>query len=210
MLLEIVRRYCLIGVIRAADESALVPAAEAIANGGVRVVEFSYTGPGVLEALKEARDKLPADLTLGAGTVLDAPTAYACIEAGAQYIVSPTFKQETMTACKEAGIPTIPGAATPTEIQRAWEAGASLVKVFPAAVLGPRFFSDVSAILPQIPMAAFGGISLEYAHEYLNAGAIAVGVATGLVGTELSLDSDWDSLTDRARAFVAAVSAELS
>ena len=203
-MLETVSQHRLIAVVRASEASALPPAAEAMARGGIRVIEFSFTGEGVLDALRAARQSLPEGVLLGAGTVLDASTALVCIEAGAQFIVSPTFKESTQAVCAEAGVPTIPGGATPTEIQRAWEAGATIVKVFPAAVLGPRFFSDVNAPLPQIRLAAFGGVSLESVQDYLQAGAVAVGVATGLVGRDLSLNSDWDRITDRAKAYVSA------
>lgn len=203
MVIETILGHRLIAVLRASDVAALVPAAKAVADGGIRAIEFSFTGKGVLEALTEARATLPKRVALGAGTVLDAATARACIAAGAQFIVSPTFKEATVSACKELGAPTIPGAATPTEIQRAWEAGADLIKVFPAAVLGPRFISDVNAPLPNIPLAAFGGVSLSTIKNYLSAGAVAVGVATGLLGRDLSPNSDWDAIRDRSRAYVA-------
>lgn len=203
MVVDILLRHKLIAVVRASDPSALLPAAEAVALGGIRAIEFPYTGEHVLEALKAVRQSLPGEVALGAGTVLDASTAVACIEAGAQFVVSPTFKDSTQAACNEAGVPTIPGGATPTEIERAWEAGAALVKVFPAAVLGPRFISDVSAPFPQIRLAAFGGVSLERVQDYLRAGAQAIGVASGLVGRDLNPESDWDSITERTRAFVA-------
>lgn len=204
MIVEAISQHKLIAVVRASEPSALPPAADAMARGGIRVIEFSFTGDGVLDALGAARQSLPQEVLLGAGTVLDAPTAMACVEAGAQFIVSPTFKESTQTACTEAGVPTIPGGATPTEIQRAWEAGAAIVKVFPAAVLGPRFFTDVNAPLPQIPLAAFGGVSLETVGDFLQAGAVAVGVATGLVGRDLDPASDWDMIADRAKAYVSA------
>ena len=204
MIVEVISQYKLIAVVRASQASALEPAAQAMARGGIRVIEFSYTGEGVLKALESARRTLPEEVVLGAGTVLDASTALSCIESGAQFIVSPTFKEGTQTACMEAGVPTIPGGATPTEIQRAWESGAAIVKVFPAAVMGPRFISDVNAPLPQIRLAAFGGVSLESVQDYLQAGAVAVGVATGLVGRDLNPNSDWDRIADRARDYVSA------
>lgn len=203
MVIELILQRRLIAIVRASDANALVPAAGAMANGGVRAIEFTFTGEDVLGAIGEAREALPREVVLGAGTVLNAATARACIDAGAQFIVSPTFKKDTVSACKEMGVPTIPGAATPTEIQRAWEAGAGLIKVFPAAVLGPRFFSDVNAPLPEIPLAAFGGVTLESVKDYLSAGAVAIGVATGLVGRDLSAESDWEDITNRAQAYVA-------
>lgn len=190
---------------RADDSSALLPAAEALAQGGVRAIEFPYVGGSTLEVLRAVRSALPGEVVLGAGTILDGPAAAVCIEAGAQYVVSPIFKQEVQDVCNEAGVPTIPGGATPSEIERAWEAGASLVKVFPASVYGPRFIRDVSAPFPEIKLAAFAGIPVEEVADYLRAGAVAIGVASGLVGRDLGPSSIWDAITGNARAYVSAI-----
>jgi len=182
--------------------ASLLSAARALAAGGMLTIEFSYTGKVVLEALGEARSLLSRSVVLGVGTVLDPSTAEASIVAGAEFIVSPSFKPATVQVCREAGVVAIPGAATPTEILNAWEAGADLVKVFPAVALGPRFFRDVRAPLPQIPLVAVGGITTENAVDFLRAGAVAVGIGSALVGQLLSSPTDLTSMTSRVREFL--------
>ena len=182
-------------IIRADDPQLVLAAVHAVAAGGLLSIEFAFNGAEVLNTFRAARTTLPGAIVLGVGTVLDAPTARAAIEAGAQFIVSPTFRREVVETCSAAGVVSIPGASTPTEILAAWEAGADLVKVFPAAVYGPRFFRDVQGPLPDIPLVAVGGITVENAAEYVEAGAVAVGIGGGLVGGKLSSQADLGQLT---------------
>ncbi|MGH2620189.1 MAG: bifunctional 4-hydroxy-2-oxoglutarate aldolase/2-dehydro-3-deoxy-phosphogluconate aldolase [Anaerolineales bacterium] len=200
--IQAIRRQRLIAIVRLEDSAALPRAAEALAAAGVQAIEFSLAGASVVEFLRHARQMLPREVALGAGTVLDRSTALACIEAGADFIVSPGFHSEVVITCQAAGVPVIAGAMTPTEIHHAYEHGAALVKVFPAAVLGPRFFRDIRAPLPQIPLVAIGGLSAENAKDYLQAGAVAVGVGNGLVSPRLGVGADWSGLTARARALL--------
>lgn len=182
--------------------ASLLSAAQALAAGGLLTIEFSYTGEVVLEALGEARKRLARPVVLGVGTVLDPSIAQASSVAGAEFIVSPSFRPATVEVCREAGAVAIPGAATPTEILNAWEAGADLVKVFPANVYGPRFFRDVRAPLPQIPLLAVGGVTIENAVDFLEAGAVAVGMGSALVGQLPSSASGLSSITSRVQALL--------
>ncbi len=200
-----IRRQRLIAIVRLENSAALPRAAEALAAAGVQAIEFSLAGANVVEFLRQTRRALPSQVALGAGTVLDRSTALACIEAGADFIVSPGFHPEVVATCQAAGVPAIAGGMTPTEIHHAYEHGAALVKVFPAAFLGPRFFKDIRAPLPQIPLVAVGGISAENAVHFLQAGAVAVGVGSGLVSPLLGVGSDWSELTARARELLTLV-----
>ena len=144
---------------------------------------------------------------LGAGTVLDAETARLAILAGAQFIVGPVFRPEVVAMCHRYDIAAMPGCFTPTEILAAWEAGADVVKVFPATALGPGFFKDVRGPLPQVKMMPTGGVSLANAGEWIKAGAVAIGVGTAMVDSKAVAASDWAAITETARRFVGAVAA---
>ena len=127
---------------------------------------------------------MPAGFLFGAGTVLDAETAARVIDAGAQFIVSPVYRRSLIEACHARGVPVTPGCFTPTEILDAWEAGADIVKVFPATALGPGYIKDVRAPLPQVKLMPTGGVTVENAGEWIKAGAVAVGVGTALLDTK--------------------------
>jgi len=166
-----------VGIIRTADAEAAVTAARAVAAGGIDVLEVALTTRDGIEALKELRDD---DVLLGAGTVLDAATARLACLAGARFLVTPAVLPEVIEAGHSHGVPVLPGAATPTEILTALRAGADLVKVFPAAQLGPGFVRAVRAALPQAPLVPTGGVDADNAAEWLAAGAVAVGCGGAL------------------------------
>jgi 2-dehydro-3-deoxyphosphogluconate aldolase/(4S)-4-hydroxy-2-oxoglutarate aldolase len=144
---------------------------------------------------------------IGAGTVLDAAAARASVEAGAQFIVSPHTNLDTIAACRELDIPCMPGALTPTEIVTAWQAGASVVKVFPARAFGPAYLKDVLAPLPHLKLMPTGGVDLENVGQYLKNGAFAVGLGSNLVDERIIAAGDWAALTAKANAYVRAVQA---
>jgi 2-dehydro-3-deoxyphosphogluconate aldolase/(4S)-4-hydroxy-2-oxoglutarate aldolase len=205
-----IRQQAIIAIVRVTNAASLTPCARALSAGGVGIIEFSLTSPGALEALPQARAALPSDIVLGMGTVLDGESAYAAIMAGAEFVVMPTLNQEAIQLCRRYGVPVLPGAFTPTEILRAWEWGGDMVKVFPASVLGPRYFKDIQAPLPQIPLVPVGGISPDNVADYLRAGVAAVGVGNSLVSPALVEAADWPALTQKAQAFVARVAAARS
>lgn len=191
-----------VAVIRMKDADGLAAAAAALARGGVRAVEVTMTVPGAVGIIRElARTKGPGAL-VGAGTVLDAATAAAVIEAGADFVVSPVFDRDTVSACRESGVVVAPGAFTPTEIVAAWRAGADLVKVFPATALGPQFVRDVRGPLPEVRLMPTGGVTVGNARDFLAAGAACVGLGTALVDAEAVEAGDWAAIEARARRLV--------
>ena len=191
-----------VAVIRASDPSELVEVISAIERGGVKAIEITMTVPGALDVMKEVRNKLGDKVLIGAGIIIDAITARLSIIAGADFIVSPVFKQEIMTVCKQYSKICIPGAFTPTEILAAWEAGADAVKVFPATKLGPEFFKDMAGPFPQIRLTPTGGINLENIGAYIKAGACFVGAGTSLTDRKMIEGRKWDELSDHAARFI--------
>ncbi len=198
-----------IAVVRLESGEQLVRAAEALKFGGISTIEFTFSTPGALDMLKEASTRFGGEVLLGAGTVLDPETARAAILAGAEFIVTPTANVETIAMCKRYGKPILAGAMTPTEMLTVWEAGADLVKVFPASHLGgPDYIRAVLAPLQQLRLAPTGGVSAENAAEYLKAGAVCVGVGGNLVNRRAVMNGDWRTVTAEARRLVAAVRGE--
>ena len=187
------------------DPTQLRRVVDAIAEGGVRAIEVTMTVPGAVELIGTLARSLPPEILLGAGTVTDAATARAVIEAGARYVVSPVFRREVIAACHERGVAAAPGCFTPTEILDAHDAGADVVKVFPATALGPQFIKDVRAPLPQLRLMPTGGVSLDNAGDWIRAGAVAVGVGSALVDTKAIDEGRFDVLTSNARRIVASV-----
>lgn len=195
----------LVAVVRLDSGEQLIQVAEALKAGGISSIEFTATTPGALDAIKTAARHFTGDVMIGAGTILDPETARAAILAGAEFIVAPTLKLETIQMCKRYGKPVIPGALTPTEILTAWEMGADLVKVFPASAGGPEYIKAVLAPLPQVRLAPTGGISSENAGEYIQAGAAALGVGGKLVDKSAVARGDWGFITAEAQRLVKAV-----
>ncbi|MBA3450832.1 MAG: bifunctional 4-hydroxy-2-oxoglutarate aldolase/2-dehydro-3-deoxy-phosphogluconate aldolase [Chloroflexia bacterium] len=194
-----------IAVVRLDDLSKAVPLTEALVAGGVRAVEFTFTNPAAAGAISAARDALGQHALIGAGSVLDAETARIAILAGAAFVVTPTVSLPTIEICNRYGVATTIGALTPTEILTAWQAGATYVKVFPASLGGPRYLRDVHGPLPQVKLIPTGGVDLDNAGEFIRAGAVALALGGNLVDARSVANEDWDTITTRARALVAAV-----
>lgn len=205
---DILRRLIdgkLVAVVRLDSGEQLIKVAEALRSGGIDIIEFTVSTPGAIDMIKEARARFGDEVLMGAGTVLDPETARAAILAGAEFIVTPTLKLATIEVCKRYGKPIIPGALTPTEILTAWEAGADMVKVFPASTFGPEYIKAVLAPLPQLRLVPTGGVSTENAAAYLKAGATALGVGGKLVDKAAVARGDWSALAAEAEALVKAV-----
>jgi 2-dehydro-3-deoxyphosphogluconate aldolase/(4S)-4-hydroxy-2-oxoglutarate aldolase len=200
--LERIRSTGLVPVIRArsADEAAQV--AEATQAGGVGILEITMTVPGAVEVIRDVAGR-GGDALVGAGTVLDPDAARACMDAGALFIVSPSLNLDTIATCREAGVAILPGALTPTEVVTAWNAGADLVKVFPAgAVGGPSYIKALKAPLPQIEVVPTGGVNLKTAGDFIRAGASALGVGADLVDLAAVRRGEASAVTERAREYV--------
>lgn len=193
-----------IAVIRTKSGAELVKICGALVLGGIKGVEITMTSPGAIDAIREASEILRGKAIIGAGSVLDSETARSVILAGADFVVGPVVNFDLIRTCKRYGKVVIPGAFSPTEILQAWEAGADVVKVFPATRLGPSFIKDVLGPLPQVKLTPTGGINLENLGEFLKAGAVFVGAGTALVNRQLVADENWEGLTRRAAEFVEA------
>lgn len=197
----------IVAVIRIKEPERLRAVVDALAEGGVRALEVTMTVPRAIEMIGQLAPQLPKGFLLGAGTVLDAETARLAILAGAQFVVSPVFRPEVLSMCHRYDVAAMPGCFTPTEILAAWEAGADVVKVFPATALGPGFIKDVRGPLPQVKLMPTGGVTLDNAGDWIRAGAVAVGVGTALLDAKAIAASDYGALTANARRIVAGVQA---
>jgi len=196
-----------VAIVRLKGAAPLVDVARALTEGGIRSLEFTLTTPGALEAIEACRARFGDAVVVGAGTVLDAAQARQCLDAGAQFLVSPGFDREVIAAARDGGALAMPGALTPTEIVTAWRAGADVVKVFPARALGPKYISDVLAPLPNIPLMPTGGVDESNAVDYLRAGAVAVAAGGSLMDAGAIARADWPTITARARALVTTAAA---
>jgi 2-dehydro-3-deoxyphosphogluconate aldolase/(4S)-4-hydroxy-2-oxoglutarate aldolase len=202
-----IERLGVVAVIRLKDAGALRGTIDALAAGGVKALEVTMTVPGAVDLIADLAPTLPDDFLVGAGTVLDAETARRVIDAGAQFVVSPVFSREVLDECHRMGVPSMPGCFSPTEIFDAWKAGADVVKVFPATALGPTFFKDIRAPLPQLKLMPTGGVSIENAGEWIRAGAVAVGIGSALLDARAIADRRFDAITSGAQRLVANVAA---
>ncbi len=200
----------IVAIIRADSGDQLVQVAEALYAGGIEVIEVTFTVPGVLEIISAVRDTLGDRILLGAGTVLDPESARAAILAGAEFIVCPTVNTDVIRMCRRYDKVVMPGALTPTEVVTAWEAGADVVKVFPADVGGPGYLKALHGPLPQVKLLPTGGVNLETLSDFMAAGACAVGLGSALVERQAVADGDMDRIRGQAEAYVAAVAAARS
>jgi 2-dehydro-3-deoxyphosphogluconate aldolase/(4S)-4-hydroxy-2-oxoglutarate aldolase len=194
-----------VAVIRLKDPAKLRAVVDAMAEGGVRALEVTMTVPRAIELIRELAPALPGGFLLGAGTVTDAVTARAVIDAGASFVVGPVFRLDVIAACHERDVPAMPGCFSPTEILAAHESGADIVKLFPATALGPQFIKDVRAPLPQVKLMPTGGVTLDNAGDWIRAGAVAVGLGSALLDAAAIDGSKWDVITANARRVVASV-----
>jgi 2-dehydro-3-deoxyphosphogluconate aldolase / (4S)-4-hydroxy-2-oxoglutarate aldolase len=196
-----------VAVIRLKDPARLRAVVDAMAEGGVRALEVTMTVPRAVELIRELAPTLPNGFLLGAGTVTDAATARAVIDAGASFVVGPVFRPDVIAACHERDVPAMPGCLTPTEILAAHDCGADIVKVFPATMLGPQFIRDVRAPLPQVKLMPTGGVTLDNAGDWIRAGAVAVGVGSALLDAKAIESGRYDVITANARRVVENVAA---
>jgi 2-dehydro-3-deoxyphosphogluconate aldolase/(4S)-4-hydroxy-2-oxoglutarate aldolase len=199
------REIGLVPVLRADSVEQALELATAIAAGGVTVLEVTMTVPGAIKVMRKLAEERP-DLLIGAGTVLDPETARMCILEGAQFVVSPAINVKTIEMCHRYSVAVLPGALTPTEIVTAWQAGADVIKVFPASAMGgAKYLQSIKAPLPQIELIPTGGVSLATAKDFLEAGAFALGVGADLVNTKAMAEGKPEIVTESARKYLAVV-----
>ena len=200
-LMQTLLRRPMVAIVRASSADAALALAEACIAGGMTALEVAFTTPDTLDVLRTLRQRHGDGLLLGAGTVLDPETARLAILAGARMIISPAVNVETIRLCQRYQVLSMPGAVTPTEIVTAMEAGADLVKIFPAETLGPAYLKALRAPLPQAPLMPTGGVTVENLPEWFAHGAQAVGIGGSLTGP--ADQGDYRAVTERAASFVA-------
>jgi 2-dehydro-3-deoxyphosphogluconate aldolase / (4S)-4-hydroxy-2-oxoglutarate aldolase len=202
--LERISQCGIIAILRLPGTEDVLPAAQAVLAGGITALEFTQSAFNLLRGRPE-RSRLEQGALLGVGTVLTMDAAREAVRSGAQFISAPTINPDVVRAGMDAGIPVFPGALTPTEIVRAWDAGATLVKVVPGGPLGAVYIRDLRRPLPYVPLMPTGGITLQTAPAFIQAGAVAIGVGRDLIPRELLERRAFSEIQDRARAFVDAV-----
>jgi len=192
----------IVAIIRGANPDDVLKIAKALYTGGIRLLEVTFNSPDALKALDILSTQMGGSMLIGMGTVLDVATTKDAVSAGAKFIISPTLNTEVIQATKQPGVISIPGAFTATEILAAYNAGADIVKVFPASV-GANYIKDLRGPLPHIPLMPTGGVTLENIAEYLKTGAIACGVGSALVDTKQPVTEEYlEQLTIKASKFV--------
>jgi 2-dehydro-3-deoxyphosphogluconate aldolase/(4S)-4-hydroxy-2-oxoglutarate aldolase len=195
----------IVAVVRAESGESLVKVVRALAEGGVTAAEITFTVPGAVDVIRQVRQEVGDAVVLGAGTVLDTETARVALLAGAEYIVSPTVNVDVIRLCRRYDKAIMPGALTPTEVLTAWEAGADIVKIFPADVGGPAYLKALRGPLPQVRVMPTGGVDLDTAESFLKAGACCLGVGGSLVESKAVASGDFARIRDLAGQYAAIV-----
>ena len=192
----------IIAVIRLSEDKKIDYIISALSEGGVKSLEITMTTPNAIDIIKDISKKNKGDFLIGVGSVLDPETANAAIHSGAQFIVSPILNVDIIKMGHRYDKVVIPGAFTPTEIINAWESGGDIVKVFPATVLGPKYFKDIHGPMPQVKLSPTGGVNINNAADFIKAGAVCLGVGSALIDKKLVENSDWEELSKRAATLV--------
>ncbi|UTE77458.1 bifunctional 4-hydroxy-2-oxoglutarate aldolase/2-dehydro-3-deoxy-phosphogluconate aldolase [Rossellomorea sp. KS-H15a] len=196
-----IEQHQLVAIIRITSTDEVESVVNSLFKGGIRIVEITMNSPGALRGIERVKEAFP-DMVVGAGTVLDPETARSAILAGADFLLTPTLKKETIEMGRRYDVDVIPGVLSPTEALTAYEYGASMVKIFPARTFGPSYIRDLHGPLPQLKCMAVGGIGLDNALSYIEAGAVGLGIGSSLVDERLILSGDFAEIEERARRFV--------
>ncbi|RFU65140.1 bifunctional 4-hydroxy-2-oxoglutarate aldolase/2-dehydro-3-deoxy-phosphogluconate aldolase [Peribacillus glennii] len=196
------KEHRLVGIVRGIDRSSIIPAAEALHSGGLRLLEVTMNTPGATDMISDLVKSFNGKLLIGAGTVLNKKIAEEAYAAGAQYFITPNLDEEVIQFALERGIDVMPGVMTPTEVVRAHNAGAKMVKVFPICSLGSNYLKELQGPLAHIPMVAVGEVSVENLGSFFKAGAAGVGVGSSLINKEAIRHGNFEVLTQSAEAFV--------
>lgn len=198
-----IREIGIVPVVRAKSAKQAQLAAEAVCAGGIPIVEVTMTVPCAVDLIAQLTKSAGKEILIGAGTVLDAETARRCLDAGAEFVVSPGFNLETVRFVKQQGKLMMAGALTPTEVISAWQAGSDFVKIFPCGSMGgAKYLKALKGPLPQVPMIPTGGVNLETAADMIRAGAEALGIGGELVSAAALDSGDARPITEAARKFV--------
>ncbi|WP_325955255.1 bifunctional 4-hydroxy-2-oxoglutarate aldolase/2-dehydro-3-deoxy-phosphogluconate aldolase [Mammaliicoccus sciuri] len=192
----------LIAILRNANPNDILPIVETLYKAGIRAIEVTMNSPKALESIELISNEMKGKVVVGAGTVLDAESARLAILSGATFILSPTVDKDTIRMSKKYGTVSIPGAMTPTEILEAYEYGGDIIKVFPTTSLGPEYIKDLKGPLPHIPLLPTGGVSIDNVTDFIEAGAVGVGLGSALVNTKVETNKAYfEELEQKAQAF---------
>lgn len=197
----------LIAIVRAPAPVALLPIAEALARGGIRVMEVTLNTPGALEGVTALRQHFGGVMHIGAGTILEPNDARRAMDVGAEFIVTPTLQTDTIALCRERRVPIACGAMTPTEALAAHRAGADFVKLFPADGLGPAYVRALRAPLPFLKIIPTGGVDRDSLADFIHAGCVGVALGSGLVSQQILDTADWERLALLAEEYVGILAA---
>src|SRR5471030_355070 len=194
----------IVGILRGLPAKKLRPVVEAVREGGLTNLEITMNTPGAVNQIRAAREIAGSALNIGAGTVTNLQSLDDALSAGASFIVTPTLMPAVIERCVRLKVPIFPGAFSPTEIQQAWELGATMVKIFPADTLGPGYLRSLKAPLPHLKLMPTGGVDVTTLSAYAQAGADAFGVGSPLFRAERIAADDWEWLRNQCRAFAEA------
>ncbi|CAM3990072.1 bifunctional 4-hydroxy-2-oxoglutarate aldolase/2-dehydro-3-deoxy-phosphogluconate aldolase [Paenibacillus alkaliterrae] len=206
-MLELLMQHKIVAILRGIEDRHADAAGKALIDGGIHMMEITMNTEGAAVMIERWRNKFDGKAAVGAGTVTDVELAEQAVAAGAQFLISPNLDEEVIAYGRERGLSVWPGVMTPTEIVKAWKAGADAVKIFPMGTLGVDYLKEIRGPLNDIPMIATGGVDLHNITDYFKAGANGVGMGGKLVNLEWVREGKWDQITERARQFVAAVQA---
>ncbi len=195
----------IIAIVRLENYDRAQEVAGALIAGGISAIEFTLTGKGALAAIARTREAFGESALIGAGTVLTTQAVHDVVSASAQFVVTPVLNQGVIAACHHSNVPVVCGALTPTELQTAYEAGAEMLKVFPARQFGPQYIRDLLAPLPHLRLVPTGGVSPQNAAAYIKAGAVAVAMGGNLVSEQVVASGDWMRITRLAQECIQAV-----
>lgn len=204
---DAIERAGVVGIIRVSDPAIVQRLVDAFLAGGVRLLEITMTVPGATDLIRTLSAALPEGCLVGAGTVTSAGTAREVIDASARFVVSPVFRPAIVETCHELDTASLPGCFTPTEILGAWEAGADIVKVFPATVLGPGYFREIRGPMPQVKLMPTGGVTTDTAADWIRAGAVAVGIGAAVIDRAAVAAGNFEAVTTAVRRVVDRVAA---
>lgn len=202
MILPKIAESGLVAIIRGIDKNYLLSAVDALMEGGCNTVEITCDTPSAIEMINTLKENFKNELIIGAGTVLDRQTARLAILAGAQFVLMPHLSVDVIEICNLYGKDVVPGVMTPTEITQALQLGCKMVKIFPASILGARYFTNILKPIAQIQMMAVGGINISNAADYLRAGAVALGVGKSLINKEILERGEYSEIIAKTREYL--------
>jgi 2-dehydro-3-deoxyphosphogluconate aldolase / (4S)-4-hydroxy-2-oxoglutarate aldolase len=206
MVIDDILKTRMIAILRLEQYDQIIEIAEALLAGGISILEITLTGRGANQAITSIRRTTGDRVRVGVGTVLHPQAVEEAVDAGAEFVVTPVLRTSIVEACQTLQVPIICGALTPTEALTAYEAGADLIKIFPARFGGPAYLRDILAPLPQLRLVPTGGVSVENVRAYIEAGAVAVAAGGNLVSSQAVADGDWVTISANARVYVEALS----